>query len=104
MTERPYHAEICNICGSPAYRRIHYFPVWNLGREPVHDVAIVQCRECGVRRRFPGIDDDYEEEYHAPYADQGQAIHPHQLSHFADLMTARLREFLAKDVKLLDVG
>jgi hypothetical protein len=57
-----------------------------------------------VRRRFPGIDDDYEEEYHAPYADQGQAIHPHQLSHFADLMTARLREFLAKDVKLLDVG
>ena len=48
--------------------------------------------------------DDYEEEYHAPYADQGSAIHPHQLSHFADLMTARLRHFSATDVRFLDVG
>jgi 2-polyprenyl-3-methyl-5-hydroxy-6-metoxy-1,4-benzoquinol methylase len=57
-----------------------------------------------VRRRMPGIADDYEAQYHAPYIDQGKAIHPHQLLHFADLMTARLRRFGEKDLKFLDVG
>ncbi len=104
MTERSYEAEVCNICGSPDYRRLHYFDEWNLGREPVRDVSIVQCQQCGIRRRLPGILDDYDEAYHAPYVEQGQAIHPHQLSHFADLMTARLRQLSAKEARFLDVG
>jgi 2-polyprenyl-3-methyl-5-hydroxy-6-metoxy-1,4-benzoquinol methylase len=104
MKEKPYRAEVCNICGSDRYRRVHFFKEWNLGREPVRDVSIVQCRSCRVRRRMPGIIDDYEAEYHAPYEEQGQAIHPHQLCHFADLMTVRLPQFDAKNVKFLDVG
>jgi SAM-dependent methyltransferase len=104
MAEKSYRAEVCNICDSPAYRRIHYFSHWDLGREPVRDVEIVQCRRCGIRRRFPGIVDDYEEDYHTPYIDQKQAIHPHQLSHFADLMMVRLRNFSARDLSFLDVG
>jgi 2-polyprenyl-3-methyl-5-hydroxy-6-metoxy-1,4-benzoquinol methylase len=102
--EKPYVAEVCNICGSGAFRKVRRFEEWKLGREPVFDVTIIRCTKCGVRRRMPGIADEYEEDYHAPYADQGQAIHPHQLSHFADLMTARLRQFDAKDVRFLDVG
>jgi len=104
MIEKPYVAELCNICGSAAYRRVHYFKEWNLGREPVRDVSVIRCRGCGVRRRMPGIIDEYEHDYHTPYIEQGQAIHPHQLSHFADLMMARLRQFNQKDVKFLDVG
>lgn len=104
MTERPYSADECNICGSPQYHQIHHFREWNLGRDPVRDVAVVRCRRCGIRRRRPGISDEYEEAYHTPYIEQGQAIHPHQLSHFADLMTARLRRLNAKGVRLLDVG
>lgn len=104
MSEKGYRAETCNICGSDRYRQIHYFAQWNLGREPVSNVAIVQCRNCGVRRRMPGIVDDYEETYHQPYVEQGASIHPHQLSHFADLMTARLRKFNEAGVRLLDVG
>jgi len=104
MTEKSYDAEVCNICGSATYRRVHFFKEWKLGREPVHDIGIVRCGSCGVRRRQPGIDDEYEQEYHAPYVEQGQAIHPHQLSHFADLMFARLREFYSRDVRFLDVG
>lgn len=104
MTERGYKAEVCNICGSPEYKQIWYFPEWNLGREPVANVSIVRCRKCGVRRRFPGLIDDYEEQYHVPYVEQGQAIHPHQLSHFADLMTARLRQLSKRDVEFLDIG
>jgi 2-polyprenyl-3-methyl-5-hydroxy-6-metoxy-1,4-benzoquinol methylase len=104
MTEKPYRAEVCNICGCGDYRRIHYFPEWNLGRDSVRDVSIVRCRLCGVRRRVPGIMDNYEQEYHAPYVEQGEAIHPHQLSHFADLMTARLRQFNQRQVRFLDVG
>jgi len=104
ITEKPYRAAVCNICGSPKYRQTHYFKEWNLGRDPVRDVSIVQCANCKVRRRLPEIVDDYEAEYHAPYAEQGQAIHPGQLRHFADLMTARLRQFEARNVKFLDVG
>ncbi len=102
--EKPYRAEVCNICESTRYRRVHYFPEWTLGREPVRDVSIVRCLDCGVRRRMPGITDEYEEKYHEPYVQQGSAIHPHQLSHFAELMMARLREFSATDVRFLDVG
>ena len=104
MTEKSYAAEVCNICGGTRYRKIHYFKEWGLSRGTVYDVSIVRCNRCGVRRRLPGIDDDYEEEYHAPYVEQGSAIHPHQLSHFADLMTARLRQLNATDVRFLDVG
>ena len=104
MQEKAYQAAVCNICGDTDYRRLHFFKEWNFGRDPVRDVSIVQCRKCRVRRRMPEIIDDYEAEYHLPYLDQGQTIHPHQLSHFADLMTARLRQFYAKDVKFLDVG
>jgi 2-polyprenyl-3-methyl-5-hydroxy-6-metoxy-1,4-benzoquinol methylase len=104
MVEKPYVAETCNICGSHDYKRLHYFAEWNLAREPVKDVSIVRCLSCGVRRRMPSLIDDYEKEYHAPYVEQGQAIHPHQLSHFADLMTARLRQFNQAGVRFLDVG
>ena len=103
-TEKPYRAEVCNICGSADYRQIHYFKEWNLNPDGVRDVSIVQCKGCGVRRRMPAIVDDYEEEYHSVFADQGQAIHPHQLSIFADLMTARLRQLSARGVRFLDVG
>ncbi|MGH8093192.1 MAG: class I SAM-dependent methyltransferase [Chthoniobacterales bacterium] len=104
VTERPYQAEICNICGSTRYSVVHHFDEWNLGRDPVRNVDIIRCRGCGVRRRKPGIIDEYEETYHTPYIEQGQAIHPHQLSHFADLMTARLRQFNQIGVRFLDVG
>lgn len=102
--EKQYRADVCNICDSPNYRRVHYFAEWNLGRDPVCDVSIVQCRQCGVRRRSPGIEDEYEEKYHEPYIEQGYAIHPHQLSHFSDLMMVRIRQFYATDVQFLDVG
>jgi 2-polyprenyl-3-methyl-5-hydroxy-6-metoxy-1,4-benzoquinol methylase len=104
MTEKPYNPAVCNICGSTQYRQVHYFKEWNSGRNPVRDVSIIQCKNCKVRRRMPEIVSDYEAQYHAPYVEQGQAIHPHQLHHFADLMTARLRQFEAKNVKFLDVG
>jgi 2-polyprenyl-3-methyl-5-hydroxy-6-metoxy-1,4-benzoquinol methylase len=104
MIEKPYKAEVCNVCGSTGYRKIHHFKEWRLGREIVNDVSIVRCNGCGIRRRMPAIDDDYEEEYHAPYVEQGLVIHPHQLSHFADLMTARLRQLNATDIQFLDVG
>lgn len=104
MLEKPYRAEVCNVCGSSHYRQVHFFKEWGLSRGTVRDVSIIKCRSCGIRRRMPALVDDYEEEYHAPYVEQGQAIHPHQLSHFADLMMARLRQFYAKDVRFLDVG
>jgi len=53
---------------------------------------------------MPALADDYEEEYHAPYVQQGMAIHPHQLAHFADLATAMLPRFGEKDISFLDVG
>jgi 2-polyprenyl-3-methyl-5-hydroxy-6-metoxy-1,4-benzoquinol methylase len=104
MTEKIYQAAVCNICGGTEYRRVHYFKDWNFGRDRVQDVRIIQCKKCGVRRRMPEIIDDYEAEYHAPYVEQGQSIHPHQLQHFAQLMTARLRQFNARDLSFLDVG
>jgi 2-polyprenyl-3-methyl-5-hydroxy-6-metoxy-1,4-benzoquinol methylase len=104
MTEKLYDAEICNICGSSSYKSVYFFEEWNLGRDPVRDVSIIRCAKCGVRRRMPGLIDDYEEEYHASYIEQGASIHPHQLSHFSDLMTARLRQFNEKDATFLDVG
>jgi len=104
MTEKPYDPGVCNICGSADYRRVHYFREWSFGRDPVKDVAVIKCQQCGVRRRMPGIVDDYEALYHASYVEQGQIVHPHQLHHFADLMTVRLPQFGEKQVKLLDVG
>ncbi len=104
MNEKSYQADICNICGSTKFHQIHFFKEWGLGRNAVQNVAIVKCGGCGVRRRSPGIVDDYEEAYHSTYVGQGQSIHPHQLSHFADLMTARLRRFNEAHVDFLDVG
>jgi len=104
LNERPYDANVCNICGKQGHRRVHYFKEWSFGRDPVKDVAIVKCRGCGVRRRMPGIVDDYEAQYHAPYVEQGQTVHPHQLYHFADLMTVRLPCFAQQQVRFLDVG
>lgn len=104
VEEKVYRAEECNLCGSTNYRKVHYFKEWNFSRDPVRDVSIIQCRNCKVRRRMPGIMDDYEAEYHAPYMDQGQTIHAHQLYHFGDLMTARVRQFTEKNLKFLDVG
>src|SRR5688500_13548726 len=103
-SEKSFRAEICNICDSDKYRRIHYFSEWTLGRQPVKDVAVVQCKQCGVRRRFPGIEDNYEEDYHANYVSQGAAIHPHQLSSFSDLMQVRIRTLGEKNLSFLDVG
>ncbi|HXU77917.1 MAG TPA: class I SAM-dependent methyltransferase [Methylomirabilota bacterium] len=104
MIEKPYRAAVCNICESDKFRTVRYFAEWNYAREPVKDVTIIQCRRCKIRRRMPEIVDDYEADYHAAYVEQKLAIHPHQLSHFADLMTARLRQFEQADVKFLDVG
>jgi 2-polyprenyl-3-methyl-5-hydroxy-6-metoxy-1,4-benzoquinol methylase len=104
MKEKAYRADICNICGSPDFRQVHYFKEWNLGNEPIRDVAIIQCLGCKVRRRKPEIIDEFEEEYHARYLNQRQAIHPHQLYHFADLMMVRLPQFNETNVKFLDVG
>lgn len=104
MTERSYTAEVCNICGGHDSKCVHFFAEWNLSRSPVKDVSILQCRGCGVRRRSPALIDDYEEEYHSVYVDQGKSIHPHTLSHFSDLMTSRLRCFNQKDTRFLDVG
>jgi 2-polyprenyl-3-methyl-5-hydroxy-6-metoxy-1,4-benzoquinol methylase len=104
MTEKSYCAEVCNICGSGEFKRLYHFAEWNLGREPVNNVSIIQCKRCGVRRRMPGLIDDYEGEYHKPYVEQGQAVHPHQLHHFADLMTARLRQLASPRVRFLDIG
>lgn len=102
--ERPYEAEVCNVCGDRHYRIVHHFPTWTLGREPVANVSIVRCNRCSIRRRLPAIVDDYEQHYHAPYVEQGAAIHPHQLGHFSDLMTARLRDLGGSPGRLLDVG
>ena len=104
MTEKTYKAAVCNICGGTRYRQVHFFDEIGQDRETVRNVAVIQCKDCGVRRRMPEIVDDYEEGYHALYVEQGQSIHPHQLSHFADLMTARLRKFNERGVKFLDVG
>ena len=104
VQEKSYEAEVCNICGGTDYRQVHYFEEWKGDSDLVRDVAVVQCRSCKVRRRMPGIVDDYEAEYHSLYVDQGQAIHPHQLYLFADLMTVRLTQFFEKNVKFLDVG
>jgi 2-polyprenyl-3-methyl-5-hydroxy-6-metoxy-1,4-benzoquinol methylase len=104
VEEKSYRAEVCNFCGSDQYTRIHHFPEYQGDRDRVTDVSVVRCSGCGVRRRFPAIVDDYEETYHELYVEQGEAIHPHQLSHFADLMTVRLRDFYAKNLKFLDVG
>src|SRR5207244_2222815 len=104
MEEKVYRAQVCNICGSPHYDLVRHFTKWTLGREPVENVNIVRCGGCGIRRRLPGIVDDYEKGYHEPYVEQGQAIHPHQLSHFADLMTARLRQLNDRGIRFLDVG
>jgi 2-polyprenyl-3-methyl-5-hydroxy-6-metoxy-1,4-benzoquinol methylase len=102
--EKPYDARVCNICGSDRYRVSHHWQELKHGRETVYDVSVIQCRSCGVRRRMPGIVDNYEAEYHEPYVDQGHTIHPHQIYHFADLMTSRLTQFFEKNMKFLDVG
>ena len=103
-SERPYQSEVCNICGGTKYHLVRHFGSWTLGRDVVDDVSIIRCDNCGIRRRSPALVDDYEEGYHAPYVQQGQAIHPHQLSHFADLMTARLSKMEEGKARFLDVG
>jgi len=103
MNEMRYDAAVCNICGSTAHRQVHYFKEWNFGRDPV-DMSIIKCRSCGVRRPMPRIEDNYEAEYHALYVEQGLTVHPHQLYHFADLMTVWPPQFYEKNVKFLDVG
>lgn len=102
--EKPYRADVCNICGSSQYRKAHYFAELKQGPNLVKDVSVVQCRNCKVRRRMPGIIDDFEAEYHLQYMEAGWAIHPHPLSHFVDLMTVRMRQWQAKNVTFLDVG
>ncbi|NJK90805.1 MAG: class I SAM-dependent methyltransferase [Blastochloris sp.] len=57
-----------------------------------------------MRRRMPGITDDYEEEYHQPYSEQGKAIHAHTLRHFADLMKYKFAGFKSGQETFLDVG
>lgn len=80
MPENTYRARICNICINADYRQIHYIREWNLSRDPVYDVSVVPCE----------IADEYEQAYHTPCIERGQAIHPHQLSHFFDLILPRI--------------
>ncbi len=102
--EKPYNAKRCNICNCDAWVTSYYFPEFSGRGSTYADVSVVRCKKCGVRRRMPELSDDYEEEYHAPYVQQGVAIHPHQLAHFADLATAMLPRFGEKDISFLDVG
>jgi len=102
--EHPYCAAACNICGCTSSRTVIHFPTFE-GRGSVYsNVSVIQCKGCGIRRRSPEIVDDYEEEYHAPYADQGKAIHSHTLRHFADLMTEMFKDFRSDQERFLDVG
>lgn len=102
--EEPYSANRCNICGSTRYRTIHRFDVFEGRGSKFDDVSVAKCLGCGVRRRCPELHDDYEEEYHAPYTEQGSAIHAHMLRHFSDLMSLQFSAFQTKEQRLLDVG
>jgi hypothetical protein len=53
---------------------------------------------------MPGITDDYEEEYHLPYFEQGKATHAHTLRHFSDLMKHKFATFKSGQETFLDVG
>ena len=102
--ERPFSAAECNICGSRKVGRAITFDTFEGRGSRYENVAVIRCAKCGIRRRSPELNDDYEEEYHAPYMDQGSAIHSHMLRHFADLMTHRFAGFRPGNEKLLDVG
>jgi SAM-dependent methyltransferase len=102
--EALYSPDRCNICGSKRHRTVCCFDSFE-GRGSKYDgVSVVQCLGCGVRRRNPALQDDYEEEYHAPYVDQGAAIHAHIFQHFSDLMTLKFADFRTGVERFLDVG
>lgn len=102
--ELPYTAARCNICGSTKISHRMEFEVFEGRGSRYENVSVVRCGGCGVRRRMPELLDDYEEEYHKPYLEQGSAIHSHTLRHFADLMTFRFKDFRHGQERLLDVG
>ena len=102
--EAPYGARRCNICGSSKYRVVHSFDTFEGRGSKFSDVKIVKCRNCGIRRRMPELTDDYEEEYHVPYVEQGAAMHAHVLRQFSDLMTIKFSTFQVKQQRFLDVG
>ena len=65
---------------------------------------VIRSQGCGVHRRKPELIDEYEEDYHQLYIEQGSGTHPHMLSHFADLMQARLPNLDYTGQQFLDVG
>jgi 2-polyprenyl-3-methyl-5-hydroxy-6-metoxy-1,4-benzoquinol methylase len=104
MTENEvYSWKVCNICGGLQYNVCYHFEEFSGRGSTFKDVQVIKCSNCGVRRRKPDLEDEYEESYHSYYFDQGKQIHPHMLSFFADLMTARLRSF-GKSLKFADIG
>lgn len=102
--EASYSADRCNICGCAESRTLWFFHSFEGRGTKYEDVRVIQCLACGVRRRDPALQDDYEEDYHAPYVDQGAAIHAHILQHFSDIMTLKFATFRAGKERLLDVG
>jgi 2-polyprenyl-3-methyl-5-hydroxy-6-metoxy-1,4-benzoquinol methylase/ribosomal protein L32 len=102
--ERVFSSAECNICGSRKISHRITFDTFEGRGSRYENVAVIRCGNCGIRRRSPELHDDYEEEYHTPYMDQGSAIHSHILRHFADLMTIRFRDFRPEQERLLDVG
>lgn len=104
IIEKPYSAENCNICGSSKWTIRYHFEQFSGRGSTYKDISVIRCRGCGVHRRMPAIIDDYEQEYHSPYVEQGLAIHPHQLSHFSDMATAMLKQFGKNGLRFLDVG
>jgi 2-polyprenyl-3-methyl-5-hydroxy-6-metoxy-1,4-benzoquinol methylase len=103
-TEQPYYAKRCNICGSQQWKNRYHFKDFR-GRGSIYEnISVVQCLGCRIHRRMPEIIDEYEESYHAPYVEQGLSIHPHQLSHFADMSASMRSRFGLQGMKFLDVG
>jgi 2-polyprenyl-3-methyl-5-hydroxy-6-metoxy-1,4-benzoquinol methylase len=104
LTEKPYSSETCNICGSSKWEKRFIFEQFTGRGSTYKDISVIKCLGCGVHRRMPAIEDDYEEDYHSPYVEQGFSIHPHQLSHFSDMSGAKRQHFGKSGLRFLDVG
>lgn len=103
-SEKPYAPDFCNICGSKKWKKAWHFEAFTGRGSTYNDVSVIKCLECGVHRRMPNLEDDYEAEYHQPYSEQGKAIHAHTLRHFSDLMKHKFANFKSGQEAFLDVG
>lgn len=104
LTEKPYSPETCNICGSAEWEERFFFEQFTGRGSTYKDISVIKCLGCGVHRRMPAIEDDYEENYHSVYVKEGLSIHPHQLSHFSDMAGAMRQQWGESGLRFLDVG